>query len=251
MRYFDEKWAYYDRNRNNAPSYVMDGLQLWLDGINNTRSGHSTTTRIWEDLSGNGFDFIPKNSGKYPTVGSTYFTGFTADTFFVSTDSDLQAMGPITTKGTLEAVYMADAAHTGQVFGFKNVSGSSAVLYKLCVKNQANLCVAGRYTTSTASRYVANSVGYHLNEVMRSSVTYGGSIATIDTEVDGADYSLTAGDSGWGNNGASCVGARWHTGSTSFYPFQGKIFCIRYYNRVLTDEERENNRLVDLRRFGA
>lgn len=251
MDYFNAKWAYYDRQRNNAPSYVMDGLQLWLDGIENTRSGHSATAKIWEDLSGNNFDFVPKTGGKYPTVGDAYFTGFSSDTFFVNSDADLHAMGPITTAGTLEAVFMMEATHTGQVFGFKNVSGNTQPLYKLCVKNQANLCVAGRHTTTTAARYVANGVGYNLGELMQSSVTYGGTIATIDTEVDGEDYAITAGDTGWGNNGASCVGARWHTGSTNYYPFNGRIYCIRYYNRVLTDAEREQNRLVDIRRFGA
>lgn len=229
----------------------MDGLQLWLDGLSNTREGHSATARIWEDLSENHFDFLPKNSGKYPTVGDSYFTDFTSDTFFINSDADLQAFGPITTAGTLEAVYMMDSAHTGQVFGFNNVSGSAQPLYKLCVKNQNNLCVAGRHTSTTAARYVANDVGYHLGEIMRSSVTYGGTIASIDTEVNGVDYSVTAGDTGWGNNGASCVGARWHTGSSSWYPFQGNIYCIRYYDRILTDEEREHNRQVDLRRFGS
>lgn len=253
MDYFNEKWAYYNRQRNAAPkpSYVMDGLQLWLDGIQNTRDGHDSKTRIWEDISGNGYDFIPMHGGKYPTVGDTYFTGFDADTFFISSNSDLAAMGPITTAGTLEAVYMMETAHTGQVFGFKNISGSSASLYKLCVKNQANLCVAGRYTTTTAARYAANGVGYHLGEIMRSSVTYGGSIAAIDTEVDGEDYDIIASDSGWGNNGGNCVGARWHTSSTNYYPFHGKIYCVRYYNRILSAEEREHNRLTDIRRFGA
>lgn len=249
--YFNCKWAYYDRLRNNAPSYVIDGLQLWLDGILNTRQGHSRTAMIWEDLSGNNFDFVPKTGGKYPTVGASYFADFSSDTFFVNSDASLQAMGKITTQGTLEAVYMMETAHTGQVFGFKNVSGNTQPLYKLCVKNQANLCVAGRYSSTTAARYIANNVGYHLGEIMRSSVTYGGSIASIDTEVDGVDYEIAAADSGWGNNGASCVGARWHTGSTNWYPFQGKIYCIRYYDRILTDDEREQNRLVDIRRFGA
>lgn len=250
MRYFDEKWAYYMR-REEAPSYVADGLQLWLDGIKNTREGHSATARIWEDLSGNDFDFVPKTGGQYPTVGDSYFTDFSSDTFFINSSTDLQVFGPINVDGTLEAVYMMETAHTGQVFGFKNVSGSSQPLYKLCVKNQANLCVAGRYSSTTASRYVANDVGYHLGEIMRSSVTYSGTIASIDTEVDGVDYAIEAGNTGWGNNGASCVGARWHTNSSSWYPFQGKIYCIRYYDRVLTDEEREQNRQVDIRRFGA
>ena len=37
--------------------YVQDGLVLLLDGIRNTRSGHSTSTNVWEDLSGNNYDY--------------------------------------------------------------------------------------------------------------------------------------------------------------------------------------------------
>ena len=38
--------------------YINSGLILYLDGIDNTRSGHSATTTVWEDLSGNNNDFI-------------------------------------------------------------------------------------------------------------------------------------------------------------------------------------------------
>ena len=34
-------------------TYSQDGLLLYLDGINNTRTGHSDSTEIWEDLSEN------------------------------------------------------------------------------------------------------------------------------------------------------------------------------------------------------
>ena len=49
----------YDRltgNSNNNPSYVSNGLVLHYDAINNTGSGHSSTTTTWKDLSGNGND---------------------------------------------------------------------------------------------------------------------------------------------------------------------------------------------------
>ncbi len=34
-------------------TYIKNGLILYLDGINNTGSGHSNTSTIWKDLSGN------------------------------------------------------------------------------------------------------------------------------------------------------------------------------------------------------
>ena len=44
--------------KKQAATYVTDGLIVNLDGINNTRTGHSDNTTIWEDISGNGNDFI-------------------------------------------------------------------------------------------------------------------------------------------------------------------------------------------------
>lgn len=118
------------------------------------------------------------------------------------------------------------------------------------MKNQANLCVAGRHTSTTAARYIASGVGYALEEIQQSSVTYPGTISGVDVKVDGESYTISPGDTGWGNNGGNCIGARWHTGSSNYYPFNGKILCIRYYNRILTDEERQHNRMVDSIRFG-
>lgn len=117
--YFFERWAQLDKKRM---TYIQDGLQLWLDGIQNSRNGHDSAAKKWEDLSSNHFDFTPKTSGKYPTVGDSYFTGFSSDIFFVNQSTALQAMGPIEKAGTLETVAITQTAHTGQIFGFKNVT---------------------------------------------------------------------------------------------------------------------------------
>lgn len=39
-----------------SDGYVTDGLVLYYDAINNTGSGHSSSTTTWKDLSGNGND---------------------------------------------------------------------------------------------------------------------------------------------------------------------------------------------------
>lgn len=42
---------------NTTMGYINNGMVLLLDGIRNTRSGHSTNTNVWEDLSGNNYDY--------------------------------------------------------------------------------------------------------------------------------------------------------------------------------------------------
>ena len=43
------------------PGYIKEGLVLQYDGINNTGAGHSTTTNVWKDISGNGNDIKLNN----------------------------------------------------------------------------------------------------------------------------------------------------------------------------------------------
>lgn len=58
--------------------YVKDGLILLYDGINNTGNGHSTTTRTWKDLTGNGNDGqISEASFSYSGNGWKNGKGFT------------------------------------------------------------------------------------------------------------------------------------------------------------------------------
>ncbi|MBR0350899.1 MAG: type II secretion system protein [Clostridia bacterium] len=47
---------------------IKDGLLVWYDGENNTGSGHSSTTTVWKDLSGNGRDGVMNNT----TIGNNY-----------------------------------------------------------------------------------------------------------------------------------------------------------------------------------
>ena len=60
----------YDSVVNNMkPEYVSDGLILHYDAINNTGSGHDNTTTTWKDLSGNGNDLMLSNFNNTSSSG--------------------------------------------------------------------------------------------------------------------------------------------------------------------------------------
>ena len=138
--------------------------------------------------------------GHLPTIGDKYYTGFDAETFLINDSTALNGYGKATTQGTIEAVYMASAYHTGHVFGFKNSSGNTQPLYKMCVKNQANIIVAARHSNTTDARLIATDIGQLVDTMAYVSIAYPGTLADIDTEVDGTDYNVTGGTTGWGNN---------------------------------------------------
>jgi hypothetical protein len=234
------------------PDYVKSGLKLWLDGILNTRNGHDATATGWQDISGSNFDFVPYTSGKSPTIGENHYTGFAADTFLKCANTTLKGYSDSTHAGTLEAVFTAPGNY-GQVIGFRNVSGGN-MLAKLIVAygtssvtTTPTLIVAGKYS---GLRYnISQSVQTGI--ITNVSVTYTAS-SVITPKVNGMTVSTVEQTTGWGNNGGDVhVGARVHTNSTNYYPFGGRIYCIRYYNRILTAAEQAHNRAIDIRRFGA
>ena len=60
--YYTEESKYYIAT--NKYGYVLNGLELYYDGIDNTGTGeHSLTTTTWKDLSGNGRDGELKEFG--------------------------------------------------------------------------------------------------------------------------------------------------------------------------------------------
>lgn len=237
-----------------ASSYVEDGLVLWLDGINNTRSGHDASASGWEDLSGSGFDFVPYSTGKMPTINSDHYTGFAEDTFLKCTDSSLVDMSSASIAGTLEAVihYPDGGVTQGMVFGFKNINNNS-LFAKLMVVADGALVLSGRSNSGTPAQYrTSESIAAHKDNVVSISVTYGASLADAAAQYDGIAMTTTSQNTGWSNNGGGVyVGARVKNNSSDHYPYPSGIYCIRYYNRALTAAEQANNRAVDIARFGA
>lgn len=67
--YYTEESKYYIAT--NKYGYVLDGLELYYDGIDNTGTGeHSLYTTTWKDLSGNG------NDGKLNSFGNSIISGW-------------------------------------------------------------------------------------------------------------------------------------------------------------------------------
>ncbi len=230
------------------PDYVKSGLQLWLDGVLNTRPGHDASATGWEDISGHNFDFIPYTTGNLPTIYSNHYAGFTADTFLKCSNATLLGFSDATQAGTLEAVFKH--ANSGQIIGFRNVNGANTFA-KLLI-DVGRLIVSGKYGSSGTSRYRSTqnvSAGIH-----SVSIKYGTSLTSTVLKVNGGEIELEPQTTGWGNNGGDVyVGARVSTASSgiNYYPFVSNIYCIRYYNRILTAEEQAHNRRIDIARFGA
>lgn len=220
--------------------YVTDGLITMLDGEWNVAGGqHETTPQRWIDISGNGNDFYVVNNSVFgddhAIVGGT---GFATGQVF--------SLAP--SMKHVEVVVERDDAGSdiGVVFTQRNTGGKGggyADFYFFWRPDGKVEIVA--YDLSNPS-YI-ESAAYCKN----------GSAFSV-----GSRYSISSGDGKIYVNGSEITGAigtsrlnirgifiasTWS--STSGYLWTGKIYSIRYYNRVLTDAELSANYAIDKARF--
>ena len=234
--------------------YVVDGLELWFDGAKNTRIGHSSALSGWEDLSGNNHDMycVGNTTGAYPKTaqcGHNYVV-FDGSTMFYNND-DIASLRAFS-NGTLEIVFEQETSDTSQciITTYTSTGPGNIEAPKPGIKNKG-----------IWHRPASN--GYRINTIDEGSTSSGfimevptGKIAFSVSYVDG-NYNVavngnTISDFTEGGtmpcNKTFAVGAKaWPAGN--LYGFFGKIYTIRYYNRVLTPEEIAQNLSVDRKRF--
>ena len=223
--------------------YVVDGLELWFDGEKNTRTGHSSTLSVWEDLSGNNHDMrcvgnTTATSVKTAQCGYNYVV-FDGSTMFYNNDN-IESLLALS-NGTLEIVFEQETSDSVQ---------SIITSHAINIKNKGIW-------------YRPDSNGYRINTINNGD-TSSGFIMDVPTEkiafsvsYIGDNYNVavngnTISDFTRGGtmpcNKTFAVGAKaWNEGD--LYGFSGKIYTIRYYNRVLTSGEIAQNLLVDRKRF--
>ena len=223
--------------------YVVNGLELWFDGEKNTRTGHSSTLSVWEDLSGNNHDMrcvgnTTATSVKTAQCGYNYVV-FDGSTMFYNNDN-IESLRYFS-NGTLEIVFEQETSDSPQC-----IITSSAV----SIKNKGIW-------------YRPASNGYRINSVNAGN-TSSGFIMDVPTEKIAFSVSYIGDNYNVAVNGNTisdftsggtmpcektfAVGAKaWNEGD--LYGFSGKIYTIRYYNRVLTPGEIAQNLSVDRKRF--
>lgn len=200
--------------------YVQDGLVLLLDGIRNTRSGHSTSTNVWEDLSGNNYDVTMKNI----TINENnmYFSG---DTSIMYSSNNIDAV-------SVEMVLELEESPQGEQY-----IASFGSLYKILawspnVKGFSLGHGKKRYLVENLYKKNSISVQYSPDAMYLNSKKLENSVVSTSwSAVTKYPFMISAYSSG-------------------YYKLKGKIYSIRVYNRALTQDEINHNYEMDKKRFG-
>lgn len=209
------------QNKPAPTGYVTDGLVLWLDGINK-----GNTPNAWDDLI-NGYSFSAHDPSK--VVFGEDFVEFLDNNESYLYNADFDA--PNYQRGTIEIVYDTHISHAQILFNSKSLQtlsygvGAGSVIW---VKNEYGSTGSNMYKYP---RFTSGSVSVSLTGAYYDGITQ---------QNTGTDI--------WGDNARnySLVGKTYYRDDRCF---GGKIYCIRIYNRQLTQSEVRNNYLVDRQRF--
>ena len=198
--------------------YVTDGLLLHMDGIEK-----GATANAWTSLVG-GHVFTPAGGVTF-NADNVEFDGvdgmLTNNTFTV----------PSANSGTIEIVFEKVDGNIGKTL-FMPTSGSK----RLCIYiNSSNIMLWSNYSASPR---------YSVPSTASVSVNANGCFANgKSVTMDGSDFIASASTS------INRIGCRYSSnGNTNFY--NGKIYCIRIYSRLLTQAEVFHNLAIDRKRFG-
>ena len=199
--------------------YVQDGLVLLLDGIQNIRGGHSTSTNVWEDLSGNNYDVTMKNI----TINDNNMY-FSEDTSIMYSLNNIDAV-------SVEMVLELEESSQGDQY-----IASFGSIYKILAwtpsekgfslgNGKKRYLLEDLYKKSSISVQYNPDVMYLNSKKLENSV-----VSTSWSAAPKYPFMISGYANGW--------------------RLKGKIYSIRVYNRALTQDEINHNYEMDKKRFG-
>ncbi len=246
------KTAIEDEVSGLGDDYIKDGMQVWYDAINNTGSGHSSSTTTWYDLSGNGRD------GKMTdvTMGSNYaeFNG-------TSSWVNMGEMSNFTNQVTLEAMInvpsvaentigdiICNQEHGGVCLRYNK----GKVFWVIYIKNigyvqvGCNSSISTNKTYHVIGTYNGLDMKVYINGIEQKDITlYDGNLKPKPNILD---------------NPGTIQGPRYNTvmalginpieNTVDRYGFYGKIYDARIYNKALSADEIHHNYILDKARYG-
>lgn len=210
--------------------YISDGLIMYLDGIYNTRNGHSTTTNVWEDLMGN-YDLTVTNYNSY-TWENNHFIGI-GNGGYLNTGHTWQYFNSLNNDITIEIVTYIDCDKTSPAWRG----------------------LAGWHVNSDGTNFQNDQGGGRMQTLGQLPVS------EADDQIATVSYTRNNGsflNGGWKTNNSN-IPSGINSGQTVVFGnshaqargWNDSIYCIRMYNRSLTLEEVAYNHSIDIERFGA
>ena len=233
--------------------YANSGLIAMWDGEDNQGTGaHVAGATTWKDLTGNHADMAFANA---PTVGANYYDvsagggGVAASDIAAALNAGAATVeivcdvSQLVADGTLFACVDGTDTSTGG-------AGNRIAWVRSSPSGRSQGVVAAMEYKATASYTPYPNLDMTLNAVRSYTFKFGSSACQIYR--NGADTGKTCESKGVQGNAANAwfsLGQRICAAGSSAAIMQGRIYCVRVYNRELTAGEIAANHAADVRRF--
>lgn len=231
-------------------AYTKSGLVAFYDGINNTGNGHTNTTNIWKDLSGNnkdgvmhGFDLQNQTINKGWQDKSLKFNGGYIELPIQDQYNDM----------VVEIVANKLSPNKNYVFCFSSDDNDTQREFSSYIPYEdGNIYFDTSYenTNEQETKLETLSLPYNFNNDKIYNFTF------YKSNLDGQKIYINSINEKFNNNLKRKVG-KINYATIGQSPinneddlFLANIYSIRIYNRSLTDDEIKTNYQIDKLRYG-
>ena len=222
--------------------YIQDGLVAHWDGVENAGRGvHDPSATVWKDLVA-GYEFNLNNvvvDADRMTFSGTISDGL-INSYGVLSASDTESTFVAAKNGTMEVVFRSSSGAASQVF--LQAPATSGIAFGIWetskILNFSSVSSVNKAAFTFTSGTATNSVSVRYDACAPVSALANG--LALDASSDKSYWSYPNDET------QTFIGAR---ASRKNNPFAGSIYCIRLYNRRLTDDEIAANQSVDRKRF--
>lgn len=216
---------------------ITDGLLVYYDAINNTGTGHSNTTTVWKDLSGNGRD------GKMTdvTMGNNYaqFNGTSSWVNMGEINSDYQ---------TVELTFSTNkAGYQQSVFGNWETGGGGISIV------DGGYIYGTFYIRNKGAKEIISDIYVANNKIYNVILTFNGEKDVLyvnGIEKGTNDTNATGVIKKPDNDTIFAIGGNPHGLVIGGNKLRGKVYDAKIYNRALSASEVKQNYIVEKNRYG-
>ena len=222
----------YDSDNNKDEQGCVDGLILWLDGMNNTESGHDETkTETWYDLASE-----HNNATLYNCeIGENYIYLNGQTSYGILPEKALGDKG----ESTIEVV--VEPEDVSGIIVADNLSSSTR-----CV----GFCRGDLLTSvGEGNRYTFKSINDILGRHVYTVIFDKDNSKTTKMYQDGVEQNISSEVDGYSNSAEYPLIGRRFYGAGPSWAYKGKVYSIRVYNRALTENEIQINYILYKNKF--
>lgn len=232
-------------HRKFADDYIQGGLVAMWDGQWNAGIGkHDPNATVWRDLTGNGYDGAVGSSVQVET-DSMLFAG--VDNLANVVDLGYSWFGePSNITVEVAAYCIAGVAYANGIIGGYGSNTDSWLWHFFRTGNGAAISQA---MTLAGNRQIGHGNVQTAGPKCFSMTIDSSTITAYNAGVRSGSSS-SGGGMDWSKPKTRCaIGAHGKTNGGFGYPFKGRVYNARVYNRALTAEEVAYNYSIDKIRF--